>query len=179
MRGVHIGRDVAVNYGMPHLGCRYTRDDVRATAFVENEEGWTPCAVCGRPAENRHHLPPRSTSSCVDEVGKRHPGSILLPTRYGQYVLKPALVALCGSGTTGCHGKVHNRDIDIHWEFDTKEYEELWLQGWFLAHGIDGYLKTKDGLLFMKPLVPHSRELYKIGRWVITVGGRTWEIRDL
>lgn len=175
---LHISRQVALNYGMPHIGCCYTRDDVTATAFLENEEGWTPCAICGRQATNRHHLPPRSTSRCTDEKGRKRPGSLLLHTDYGRFVLKPALIALCGSGTTGCHGHVHRRDYEIHWEFDTPEYEELWLSGWFLAHGIDGYSETEDGLLVANALVPHSKELYKVGRWVITAHGKTWEHRE-
>lgn len=179
MSGIHISRDKAINYGMPHIGCKYTRDDVTATSFVPNEEGWTPCAVCGRPATNRHHLPPRSVSSCTDEKGRRKPGSLLLPTKYGKFVLKPALIALCGSGTTGCHGKVHNRDIEIQWEFDNEAYEQLWLDGWFLAHGIDGYVKTRDGMLTTRPIMPHSKQLYRIGRWLITANGRTWEYREL
>lgn len=46
-----------------------------------------PCALCGRRATNWHHL-------------SKHPRDDV-----------PAnLLALCGSGTTGCHGRVEARD---------------------------------------------------------------------
>ena len=153
MRGVHISREKAVNYGMPHIGARYRSDYIRSHELVENEEGWTPCAICGRPAGSIHHLPPISAS------------------------MKPALVALCGNGTMGCHGMVHSGKADIQWAFDSEAYEAVWFQGWFLSHGIDGYMQTRDGNLTVRPLAAHSAQLYRIGRWKITVNGRTWEYR--
>lgn len=151
--------DEARGYGMPHIGCRYTRDDVSATAF---DDAWSPCAVCGKTARNRHHEPPRGLHSAQDpETGKRRPGALLLMTEWGKFVLKPALIALCGSGTTGCHGRRHAREIGIWWEFDTEEYEEQWLSGYLLAHGIR----------------PHSQRLYGFGCWHFSADGRTWEYR--
>src|SRR6476660_6104163 len=47
------------------------------------------CRICGGRAGTLHHLVPRSLGGddCVDN-----------------------LVALCGSGTTGCHGLIEHRD---------------------------------------------------------------------
>lgn len=177
-QGVHISREKAVNYGMPNIGAHYRSDYIRSHEMVENEEGWTPCAICGRPAHSVHHLPPISASSCRDEKGERHAGSLLLPTKYGRFVLKPALIALCGNGTMGCHGMMHNGKARMQWVFDSDAYEQLWFDGWFLSHGIDGYIETRDGNVACKPIHAHSRELYRIGSWRITVGGRTWEYRD-
>ena len=146
-------------YGMPHIGCTYTRDDVTATAF---DDDWVPCSVCGWTATNRHHQPPRGRHSAKDGKGKR-PGSLLLMTDMGRFVLKPALIALCGSGTTGCHSLVHQRLVEIEWVFDTEEYAGQWANGYLLSHGI----------------APHSEELYGYGCWHFTDkrNGTWWEHR--
>ena len=147
-----------LGYGMPHIGCRYTRDDVSATAF---DDSFVPCAVCGAKATNRHHEPPRGLHSATDEDGTKRPGALLMLTDWGRFILKPALIALCGSGTQGCHGRRHNREIGIEWTFDTPEYEEQWASGYLLAHG----------------WLPHTERLYGIGCWHFTADGRTWEHR--
>lgn len=50
-----------------------------------------PCRICETdPATNLHHLVPRSQGG--DDV-------------------QANLVELCGSGTTGCHGRVESRDV--------------------------------------------------------------------
>lgn len=152
---------VRAGYGMPHIGCRYTRDDVTATAF---DDTYVPCAACGAKATNRHHEPPRGRHSAQDpETGRRRPGSALMSTEWGRFVLKPALIALCGSGTTGCHAARHNHDIEIEWRFDTPEDEELWASGWLLAHG----------------MAPHSERLYGHGCWHFhdKRTGKRWEHR--
>lgn len=151
-----VSRDKALCYGMPHIGARYTRDDVRAYEPVDD---YVPCAACGRPASSIHHEPPRSASSCTDGKRKR-PGSLLLRTEMGQFVLKPALIALCGTGTTGCHGKRHDGRLKIHWEFYEEADAEKWLSGWYLSR---------------PDWSPHSERLYEIGRWIFEEGGKTWE----
>lgn len=74
------------------------------------------CICCGRPANNHHHVVPRS-------AGGTH-GPVL---------------TLCGSGTTGCHGEAHDRRLHFRWDHGwewlaTKEptkYETaLELEGW-------------------------------------------------
>lgn len=55
------------------------------------------CAVCGRPANNQHHVIYKGMGGSKVEK--------LIPT-----------VKLCGSGTTGCHGKVHQHLIHLYWD---------------------------------------------------------------
>lgn len=129
--------------GMPHLGARYT--GLRA---YELEEG-AACAVCGRPATNAHHVPPKGMGG----------GSALHlhRTGWGQFTMKPALVALCGSGTTGCHGDVHAGRVRIEWAWDDPDDKERWDSGYLLAHSYE----------------PNGPELYGLGHWEIdTEGGR-------
>lgn len=47
------------------------------------------CAACGNPASNAHHLVSLAQRGCDTAAN---------------------LVSLCGSGTSGCHGKVHAND---------------------------------------------------------------------
>ena len=156
----HIARADILGYGMPHIGCRYTRDDVAATAF---DDDWVACAACGATATNRHHEPPRGRHDAVDAKGRKRPGALLLMTGWGRFVLKPALIALCGSGTTGCHARRHARELEIAWAFDTEEYAEQWESGYLLAHGWQ----------------PHTERLYGIGCWHFhdKRNGRRWEHR--
>lgn len=137
--------DDAQSYGMPHIGAHYYRDDVSCYLRDSDE-----CTICGKQATNTHHHPAR---------GKAR--SFTLKTKHGAFVLKPALFALCGSGTTGCHGLVHQRKIEIKWKWDSDEYQEQWFSGYLLAHGV----------------VPHSERLYEYGRWSIGDGTTEIEIR--
>ena len=136
----------AESYGKPHVGCLYGRDDVRSLV-LDRRDGPVCCAVCGRLARNAHHEP----------AGRRH---LLMRTKMGAHVLKPAGFALCGSGTTGCHGRRHSGLIRIEWRWDRDDYAEAWWTGTMLLE-ID----------------PHSKALYAFGRWVVTEGESEWEIR--
>ena len=138
-------------FGMPHIGCKYRRDDINETAFIDDTRR---CAGCGRTngAHNRHHEPPKSN------------GSFLLVTPRGKFVLKPALIDLCGSGTTGCHGERHNKKLKITWEWDSGEYEEQWWSGYLLSRPYHE---------------PHGKWLYGFGRYIFERNGQRWEYRDL
>ena len=58
------------------------------------------CERCGRPATNVHHRRPRGMGGTKD------------PT-----IHDPSnLVALCGSGTTGCHGWIESNRAQARWE---------------------------------------------------------------
>ena len=155
-----LARADILGYGMPHIGCTYTRDDVAATAF---DDDWVACAICGATATNRHHEPPRGRHSATDDSGRKRLGALLLMTERGRFVLKPALIALCGSGTTGCHSLVHSRLVEIEWAFDTEEYAGQWESGYLLSHGIK----------------PHSEKLYGYGCWHFhdKRNGKRWEHR--
>lgn len=131
----------AANYGMPHIGCSYR------TSYVNShqcEEG-ARCAVCGRLASNSHHEPPKGTSSVWT-----------MKTVHGTFALKPALIALCGSGTTGCHGDRHNGRVRFQWVWDDEAMEALWFNGFLLSHGVP----------------PHSPKPYQWGHWEVFKDGK-------
>lgn len=65
------------------------------------------CVVCGKPATNKHHVIEKSDGELVEGVKIRRP-----------------LVRLCGSGTTGCHGKVHDRVLHVDWRGGEWKYLE-------------------------------------------------------
>lgn len=136
-------------YGMPHLGCVYASGNIGATAWAS---GYGACACCGKPGKSghsRHHEPPRSN------------GTFLLVTEWGRFVLYPALMNLCGSGTTGCHGLRHQNRLKIRWEWDSDEFERKWWRGEFL-----------------KAHPPHWAGLFDYGRYVFELDGKERELRE-
>ena len=146
---------VAECYGKPHIGCRYevaefpdTRQG-RAVAVNSHrlDEG-ALCACCGRPATNAHHWPPKRNSPTFHLNG---------------HCLRPALFAVCGSGTTGCHNGWHaGARYRAIWKWDADEYFTAW---WF------DDLVGETGA--------HSNELYLYGCWELydMLMGRIWEVR--
>ena len=142
--------ETAKLYGMPHIGCRYVREDISATAWDGDAR---ECACCGRSGgvHSRHHEPPRSK------------GAFRLQTPMGLFVLLPALIDLCGSGTTGCHGDRHSGLLRIRWEWYSDEYERMWWDGTLLSRPFSG---------------PHGAWLYDYGRYVFEHRGRTFERRE-
>ena len=78
--------DKAKSCGMPCVGARYTADDVRKYELVEG----ALCTVCGKPATDVHHEPNGRMPFCMK-------------TKWGLFVLKPSLIALCRE----CHEKRH------------------------------------------------------------------------
>lgn len=146
-----LSYETASLYGMPHLGAAYSSDSVNDTKLTTLHP---ICAACGRTTYpfSKHHEPPRS---------KGH--VFLLKTDMGQFVLRPALIVLCGSGVTGCHGDRHNGRLSIRWEWDSDESAERWWSGDFLAH------KRK----------PNEPWLFEHGRYVFENDSRTWEVRHV
>lgn len=146
-----LSYDTAKLYGMPHIGCRYYREDVNCYEWTDEV---TPCAVCGkvgRRDHSRHHEPPKSK------------GSFLLETPWGKFVILPALIHLCGSGNTGCHGDRHTRRLEISWEWDSDEFERMWWSGEFLKSGYQ----------------PNGEWLFDYGRYVFEKDGLTKEFRRM
>ena len=127
-------------YGMPHVSARYFGEGVNRYRHDDD----AVCPVCGRRAYNAHHEPPKS---------KGH--VFALRTEWGSFCLRPALIALCGSGTTGCHGLRHSGRLSIDWVWDDPADEEGWVNGFLLSHGF----------------VPHDPRLYGLGRWVFALDG--------
>lgn len=73
-------------------------------------------------------------------------------TPRGTWDLRSPLFCLCGSGTTGCHGKFHGgARLKAEWKWRSTAYEEAWWNGELLqTYG------------------PHSPGLYEYGYWLVT-----------
>ena len=127
--------DTASKFGMPHIGGHY--NGAGLDTYHRTSDA---CTICGRPATNLHHDPPRSK------------GFFVLQTKWGAFVLRPALIALCGSGTTGCHNDFHGGSrYKARWIWHSDEAAEKWWSGWFLSHGYQ----------------PHDPRLFEHGHWEI------------
>ena len=120
-------------YGKPHLGARYT--DKAGTSLTQYARDGRLCVICGRDSLNTHHQPHRGTFTLRGDDGR-------------DWVLRPALFALCGSGTFGCHGAIEHNRIKARWVWDNPEAEAAW---W------SGELLEKYG--------PHNPALYLFGCW--------------
>ena len=138
LRGVPYGE--ACCFGMPHVGSRYRNANANSNRLLERAE----CAACGAPATNSHHEPPKG-------AGGRNRGFLL-----GGRILRPALIALCGSGTTGCHGLRHSGRLRFRWVWDDEEAEAEW---WAGTLGVE----------------PHSDALYDFGHWEVSRDGGPFE----
>lgn len=137
-----IDRDML--YGLPHVDCYYKNDSVNSNRLIEG----AVCMCCGRFATNAHHYPPKGTAPV------RHRNGL---------TLRPALFAVCGSGTTGCHDGWHGgARYEAWWEWDTEDYKRQW----------------EDGTL-LKEYGAHNPKLYNFGCWVIhdKKSSYTWEVR--
>ena len=125
-----VSRQRAALYGMPHIGCEYVGSRYRMTQDY--------CAVCGMRATNCHHIVPRGLGE-----------TIRLETPKGTWEMRSPLIALCGTGTTGCHGRFHAGLLKARWVWDG-DYEDAWWDGSLLAE-----------------IEPHDPLLYAYGRWEI------------
>ena len=135
---------VAEMYGKPHIGCEYFGSSVNSHHLLED----AMCVCCGKLATNAHHFPPKGTCPTFTFRGRK---------------LKPALFALCGSGTTGCHGQWHSpRRYTALWKWDSEKYAKAWWEGDLLGE-----------------YEPHAPQLYLFGCWEVydLLDGRIWEVR--
>lgn len=132
-------------YGKPHLGAHYKSFDAKSHALDDGAR----CAICGRPATNVHHLGQLKWGRCFS-----------LRTPWGTHTLLPSLMAVCGSGTTGCHGAIHEGRIRVSWIWS----DDLAAQGWW------------EGEL-LRAFDAHSSVLYDYGYYLIEHGDKSWEVR--
>ena len=132
LRGLSVAS--ASKFGMPNVGAHYEGRGVRTNRLDDG----ALCAFCRRPATNAHHVP-------AVGMGARNATFEL----YG-HKLRPALIALCGSGTTGCHGECHSGVMSVEWVWDEEEFAEAWWRGELL-----------------RELGPASPLLYDYGYWAI------------
>ena len=150
-----VPRAVAECYGKPHLGCRYRvsefayeRKAVLRAAHTHERLEDARCICCGKMATNAHHYPPLGTACTFNHRGT---------------LLRPALFAVCGSGTTGCHDGWHGgARFKALWKWDSEQFAQDWWEGDMLAD-----------------LGAHSPELFLFGCWELydMEQGRIWEVR--
>ena len=106
--------------------------------------GWKP----GPPAASAAGQRPTPTTSRLD-------------TPKGPRILRPPLLAVCGSGNAdGCHAMLHKGIAKVRWEWDSELFEREWLEGRLAEE-----LYRNDGRLFA------------MGRYVIEIGGGEKEVR--
>lgn len=132
---------IAECYGKPHYMAHYkgmkpTPASVDRYALDDD----AVCICCGVRATNAHHTPPKGIKRVFD-----------LRTERGSFLLRPALLAVCGSGTTGCHGKIHKGLLKVQWIWDHEGFQ----RGWWTGSIPDSY-------------EIHSPDLYSCGFWRIT-----------
>lgn len=134
LHGLSVG--IAELYGKPHLHAVYTGSGIGSHRVDDG----AMCAICRRPATNAHHVPPRSK------------GTFTLTAPDGSsWVLRPALFALCGSGTTGCHNGFHGAARFVpEWVWDSDADAEMWWSGEIL-----------------RCVGPHDEAIYGYGSWAI------------
>ena len=139
LRGLSV--EAAERFGKPCVGAFYAG---RGIASHRLEEA-APCCVCGRPATNVHHWPPRSKRTF----------------HLSGLDLRPSLFAVCGSGTTGCHGLWHEGKVRADWAWRTEASARAWWSG-----------------LLLDAVGPHDELLYEHGFWRFehVPSGRTWRI---
>ena len=138
-----VPRNVAECYGKPHFLCSYYGNGVNDTRLFDG----ATCMCCGRPATNAHHWPPKGRCATFTLDGVK---------------LRPALLAVCGSGTTGCHDGWHGgARFKALWKWDCDDAARSWWEEGFCG------------------LAPHDPMLYRFGRWEVydMKLGRIWEVR--
>ena len=133
---------VAECYGKPHIRCHYTGNGVNSHKLDEG----ALCAICGTKATNAHHWPPKGRCQTFTLNG---------------VTMKPALIALCGSGTVGCHGEWHAGRFRALWKWDCDDAAREWWEGGFCG------------------LAPHDPHIYRFGCWELydLKEGRIWQVR--
>ena len=147
---MNIAYERAELYGKPHIGEAFYPDERTRLGHLQPD---ALCAICGRLATNAHHIVPKGMGG----------GSAILsvPYKEGAYKLRSPLMAVCGMGnSSGCHRKLHDRDIEVRWEWDEDKYREWWWKGHFF-----------------EKMKPHDDRLYLFGRYILQTPEKTWEWR--
>lgn len=134
--------------GKPCLGASYTgkTGDKHALDYGAR------CCICGKPAVNAHHCPPKG-------MGGGNAFELLTPR--GSFTLRAPLFAVCGSGNvSGCHELFHSGRAFVRWEWDSDYYAKAWMEG------------------RMRPeYYRNNPVLFAYGRYVLSFGGGEMEVR--
>ena len=128
--------DKAMLMGLPHIGALYTGK--------RNYKAKTGrCEICGDTAGSVHHIVP-----------VRAGREFYFVTDCGTFNLRSPLITLCGTGSTGCHGKFHDGTLKAEWRWIDHDARLKWESGEYLAEYGE-----------------HSNALYKFGWWQIKKDG--------
>ena len=111
----------------------YDREEVHTWPDM----GERRCIVCGSYPVNHHHIPP---------IGSGRRGS-----------WQGALLALCGSGTTGCHGLWHHGDLELRfmdgrWMWRGMDSRGLFARRWTPCHD-DAWWMDQDEIDWLQSQV--------------------------
>jgi hypothetical protein len=139
--------------GMPNVGADYKTGEKKARHSLRQD---AICCGCGRPANQGHHLVPKGMGG-----GRR---VYYRQTDWGIFPLLSPVFAVCGMGnSSGCHGKFHHQGglIEAKWVWDGDEAFNLW----------------DTGKLWRR-CKPNSDLIYQFGRWEISDGEKSWEVRN-
>lgn len=160
-------------YGLPHIGATYLpgwkgkkRNYGRVSEICE--------ACCRARATSTHHIVPigmggRQSARTIfvnpvscDSYNAEHVQSPeFMATGMGRFEVYTPLIAVCGTGTIGCHGDFEEHRIGIEWVWRDALCKNLWESGWILSHGYK----------------PNSERLYEFGYYRIS--GRSGILREI
>ncbi|MEG2533466.1 MAG: hypothetical protein RSB04_10700 [Gordonibacter sp.] len=145
--------------GLPHIGSAYVPGWSRKRRRYERQS--EVCEVCGEArAESTHHIVAvgmggrqsaraieTDDSFCakIDNDAVQFPGFVR--SKMGSFEVYTPLIAVCGDGTRGCHGKFEHGTLSVEWHWLDSLCAELWESGWILSHGYE----------------PNSSALYEFG----------------
>lgn len=142
--------DRANLYGKPHLGGAFYPDMRTKLGHLEPD---AVCVVCGKPASNAHHVVPKGMGGGS--------ATLHLPFDDKGIELRSPLMAVCGMGNvSGCHKRMHDRDVRVRWEWDEPKYEEWWWKGYFFQNHEQ-----------------HDPAFFNFGRYIIDIDGTEVEFR--
>lgn len=149
--------------GLPHIGSAYVAGWARKRRRYERTS--EICEVCGQArSESTHHIVAvgmggRQSASVIEvedafcaEVDKsavQFPGFV--ESKMGKFEVYTPLIAVCGDGTQGCHGKFEAGLLKVEWQWHDKLCADLWESGWILSHGYE----------------PNSSDLFEFGSYRI------------
>ena len=152
--------------GLPHVGAEYTKG--RRNGRRNYERTSDVCAVCDSArSASTHHIVAVGTggrqSSRTNEVDWAFCGAYdeafgcEPSTDLTEFEVLTPLIAVCGDGSSGCHGMFESHDLSVEWVWDDADCFILWESGWFLSHGYE----------------PHDERLFEFGCYRILRGGET------
>ena len=158
-------------YGLPHIGATYIPGWTKKKRNYDRVSDM--CQVCCQArATSTHHIIPigmggRQSAKriAIDRAFCESYSSVQAPeiisTSMGNFEVYTPLIAVCGTGTIGCHGDFEEHRIRIEWVWRDELCKTLWESGWILSHGYQ----------------PNSERLFEFGYYRIS--GRNGFLREI